>query len=96
MTVTKMGTRTPTILTTVGTLRSLTSKNNDSYENGTSVASTTRTVPRIVTWTATLLATVHTFEAVRESYYGRGGYGGGGAVDTRHDIIYCSGARNAS
>ena len=32
---------------------------------------------RIVTWTATLLATVHTFEAVRESYYGRGGYGGG-------------------
>ena len=75
-------------------LRSLTSKNDDSYENGASETSKTRTVARIVTWTPTIPVIVDTFESVglaaRGPYHGGGGGMGGGAVDTGHDTIYNS------
>ena len=54
MTVTRIVTSTPTILATVGTFEILTSKNTDSYENGRSEASKTRTAP-------TIPVTVHIF-----------------------------------
>ena len=63
MTVTRTVTRTPAILVTVGTLRSLTAKNDESYENGTSEASKTRTVTRTATWTPAIPVTVHTLES---------------------------------
>ena len=87
MTVTRIVTSHPRSLRLLALLRSLTSKNADSYENGRSEASKTRTAP-------TIPVPVHIFAsaglAVRGPYHG-GGVGGGmggGAVDTGHDTIY--------
>ena len=70
MTLTRIVTRTPTILVTVGTLEIFDNKNDDSYENGTSEASKTRTVTRFATWTPTILVTAYILESL--------GCGGGG------------------
>ena len=86
MTATRVVTITPAIL---ALLRFLTSKNDDSYENGASETSKTRTVTRIVTWTPTIPVTVDTFEslglAARGPYHG---VGVGGGLSTRDTTPY--------
>ena len=77
MTATRIVTITPAILVTVGTFEIFDIKNDDSYENGASETSKTRTVTSIVTWTPTIPVTVDTFEslglAARGPYHGVGG-----------------------
>ena len=51
MTVMRIVSRTPTIRVTAGTFGVCDIKNDDSYENGASEASKTRTVTRILSWT---------------------------------------------
>ena len=61
-------------------------KSDDTYENGASETSKTRTGTRIVTWTPTIPVTVATFEslglAARGPYHGGGGGGGLSTWDT--------------